>query len=244
MSSKRIVVVTGLAGAGKSTVFQLLLRFYDPQAGRVCIDGVDLKDADPDDFRRRIAFVPQETVVFGTSVRENIAYGRPDASEADIRAAAEAAHAHEFISQMPDGYETLLGERGVTLSGGQRQRLVIARALLRDAPILLLDEATSALDSESEALVQDALERLMAGRTVLVIAHRLATVTKADRIIVMDKGGIVAQGTHASLVQEGGLYGRLAKLQFDVDRLPDGADMTTPETEETAAIAAAGHKAG
>jgi ATP-binding cassette subfamily B protein len=238
------VALVGPSGAGKSTVFQLLLRFYDPQAGRVCIDGVDLKDADPDDFRRRIAFVPQETVVFGTSVRENIAYGRPDASEADIRAAAEAAHAHEFISQMPDGYDTLLGERGVTLSGGQRQRLVIARALLRDAPILLLDEATSALDSESEALVQDALERLMAGRTVLVIAHRLATVTKADRIIVMDKGGIVAQGTHASLVQEGGLYGRLAKLQFDVDRLPDAADMTTPETEETAAIAAAGHKAG
>lgn len=238
------VALVGPSGAGKSTVFQLLLRFYDPQAGRVCIDGVDLKDADPDDFRRRIAFVPQETVVFGTSVRENIAYGRPDANEADIRAAAEAAHAHEFISQMPDGYDTLLGERGVTLSGGQRQRLVIARALLRDAPILLLDEATSALDSESEALVQDALERLMAGRTVLVIAHRLATVTKADRIIVMDKGGIVAQGTHASLVQEGGLYGRLAKLQFDVDRLPDAADMTTPETEETAAIAAAGHKAG
>jgi ATP-binding cassette subfamily B protein len=224
------VALVGPSGAGKSTVFQLLLRFYDPQGGAVKIDGVDLTKADPDDFRHRIAFVPQETVVFGTSVRDNIAYGRPDASEADILAAAQAAHAHEFISEMPDGYDSLLGERGVTLSGGQRQRLVIARALLRDAPILLLDEATSALDSESEALVQDALERLMAGRTVLVIAHRLATVTKADRIIVMDKGRIVGEGTHASLVADGGLYGRLAKLQFDVDN-------SLPNVDETAQLA-------
>jgi len=224
------VALVGPSGAGKSTVFQLLLRFYDPQGGAVKIDGVDLTKADPDDFRHRIAFVPQETVVFGTSVRDNIAYGRPDASEADILAAAQAAHAHEFISEMPDGYDSLLGERGVTLSGGQRQRLVIARALLRDAPILLLDEATSALDSESEALVQDALERLMAGRTVLVIAHRLATVTKADRIIVMDKGRIVGEGTHASLVADGGLYGRLAKLQFDVDN-------SLPNADETAQLA-------
>ncbi len=219
------VALVGPSGAGKSTVFQLLLRFYDPASGTIKIDGVDLKAADPDDFRRRIAFGPQETVVFGTSVRDNIAFGRPDASDADVRAAAEAAHAHEFISTMPDGYDTELGERGVTLSGGQRQRLVIARALLRDAPILLLDEATSALDAESEALVQAALDRLMSGRTVLVIAHRLATVKKADRIIVLDGGSVVAKGTHAELVAEGGLYARLARLQFDMNEHADDTDL-------------------
>ncbi len=223
------VALVGPSGAGKSTVFQLLLRFYDPQSGSIKIDGVDLKAADPEVFRRRIAFVPQETVVFGTSVRDNIAYGRADATDADIRAAAEAAHAHEFIASMPDGYDTELGERGVTLSGGQRQRLVIARALLRDAPILLLDEATSALDAESEALVQKALDRLMDGRTVLVIAHRLATVKKADRIVVFDKGGIVAQGTHAELVTQGGLYARLARLQFDMTDADETAKIDTAE---------------
>nr|WP_122381365.1 ABC transporter transmembrane domain-containing protein [Candidatus Phaeomarinobacter ectocarpi] len=240
VSPGETVALVGPSGAGKSTVFQLLLRFYDPQTGRIKIDGVDLKDADPEDFRRRIAFVPQETVVFGTSVRDNIAYGRPDATKEEVLAAAKAAHADEFIQQMPDGYDTELGERGVTLSGGQRQRLVIARALLRDAPILLLDEATSALDSESEALVQAALDRLMAGRTVLVIAHRLATVTKADRIIVMDGGRIVAQGTHAELVAQGGLYGRLARLQFDLDRSQDVSGLEKEASQLAPGHAAAG----
>lgn len=230
------VALVGPSGAGKSTVFQLLLRFYDPQSGSIKIDGVDLKAADPEVFRRRIAFVPQETVVFGTSVRDNIAYGRADATDADIRAAAEAAHAHEFIASMPDGYDTELGERGVTLSGGQRQRLVIARALLRDAPILLLDEATSALDAESEALVQKALDRLMDGRTVLVIAHRLATVKKADRIVVFDKGGIVAQGTHAELVTQGGLYARLARLQFDMTDADETAKTAKAENARGARL--------
>ncbi|MEO0961468.1 MAG: ABC transporter transmembrane domain-containing protein [Pseudomonadota bacterium] len=240
VSPGETVALVGPSGAGKSTVFQLLLRFYDPQTGRIKIDGVDLKDADPEDFRRRIAFVPQETVVFGTSVRDNIAYGRPDATNEEVLAAAKAAHADEFIQQMPDGYDTELGERGVTLSGGQRQRLVIARALLRDAPILLLDEATSALDSESEALVQAALDRLMAGRTVLVIAHRLATVTKADRIIVMDGGRIVAQGTHAELVAQGGLYGRLARLQFDLDGSQDLSNVEKEASQLASGHAAAG----
>ena len=208
------VAVVGPSGAGKSTLFQLALRFYDPQAGRVLMDGVDLRDTDPAEVRSRIALVPQETVIFAASARDNLRYGQWDASDGEIEAAARAAHAHDFLSTLPDGYDTFLGEGGARLSGGQRQRIAIARALLRDAPLLLLDEATSALDAESEAAVQDALERLMKTRTTVVIAHRLATVRAADRIIVMDQGRIVEQGTHASLPREGGLYARLARLQF------------------------------
>ncbi|NRG17359.1 ATP-binding cassette domain-containing protein [Rhizobiales bacterium] len=209
------VAVVGPSGAGKSTLFHLLMRFYDPTAGRVSIDGLDLRSCDPKDVRGQIALVPQDTVVFGATAAENIAYGRTDASPEDIRKAAEAAAADDFISTMKDGYDTVIGERGVTLSGGQRQRIAIARAILKDAPILLLDEATSALDAESETLVQTALERLMEGRTTLVIAHRLATVLKADRIIVMDEGRIVETGRHDDLVAKGGLYAKLAKLQFE-----------------------------
>jgi ATP-binding cassette subfamily B protein len=209
------VAIVGPSGAGKSTVFSLLLRFYDPSAGAVLIDGVDLRQADPADVRARIAIVPQDATVFGASARDNIAFGRPDANDAEIEAAAGAAHAEEFIARLDKGYDTQLGERGVTLSGGQRQRVAIARAILRDAPILLLDEATSALDAESEVLVQGALEKLMLGRTTLVIAHRLATVLKADRILVIDDGMIVEEGTHASLVRQDGLYARLARLQFE-----------------------------
>ncbi len=221
------VALVGPSGAGKSTVFQLLLRFYDPQAGRVLIDGVPLPDLDPAALRRRIALVPQEPVVFMGSVRDNIRYGRPDATEAEIRAAAEAAAAHDFIARLPDGYATAIGERGVTLSGGQRQRIAIARAVLKDAPILLLDEATSALDAESEQEVQRALDRLMTGRTSLVIAHRLATVRSADRILVMDDGRLVEEGTHDALVRRDGLYARLAALQFggpEPRRLVDAAE--------------------
>ncbi len=209
------VAIVGPSGAGKSTIFHLLMRFYDPDAGSVLIDGVDLRDADPQDVRRRIASVPQETVVFGASVIDNIRYGRPEASDAEVRAAAEAALADEFATTMAEGYDTIVGERGITLSGGQRQRIAIARAILKDAPILLLDEATSALDAESETLVQQALGHLMEGRTTLVIAHRLATVLKADRILVMDQGRIVEEGTHEALVKESGLYARLARLQFE-----------------------------
>ena len=210
------VAVVGPSGAGKSTLFQLALRFYDPQAGRVLIDGVDLRDVDPGAARARIALVPQETVMFAASARDNLRYGRWDASDADIQAAAEAANAHVFLSALPQGYDTFLGEGGARLSGGQRQRLAIARALLRDAPLLLLDEATSALDAESEAAVQDALERLMQSRTTIVIAHRLATVRAADRIIVMDAGRIVEEGNHTTLIAQDGLYARLARLQFDL----------------------------
>ncbi len=208
------VAVVGPSGAGKSTLFQLALRFYDPQEGRVTLDGVDLRDADPAAIRNRIAFVPQESVLFAASAKDNLRYGRWDASDADIEDAARAANAHEFIVQLPGGYDSFLGEGGARLSGGQRQRIAIARALLRDSPLLLLDEATSALDARSEQLVQEALERLMKTRTTVVIAHRLATVRAANRIIVMDGGRIVEEGTHASLDAADGLYASLARLQF------------------------------
>jgi ATP-binding cassette subfamily B protein len=208
------VAVVGPSGAGKSTLFQLALRFYDPQQGRVLLDGIDLRAADPADIRERIALVPQETVIFAASAKDNIRYGRWDASEEEIIEAAKAANAQEFIEGLPQAYDTFLGEGGARLSGGQRQRIVIARALLRDAPLLLLDEATSSLDAHSERLVQEALERLMKTRTTVVIAHRLATTRAADRIIVMDGGRIVEEGTHASLNKANGLYASLARLQF------------------------------
>ena len=220
------VALVGPSGAGKTTVIQLIQRFWDPQEGRVTLDGVDLRDMARADFRRKIALVPQDPVIFAASARENIRLGRPDAPEAEVEAAARAAHAHDFIAALPQGYDTALGERGVMLSGGQRQRIAIARAILRDAPILLLDEATSALDAESEALVQAAVARLAQGRTTIVVAHRLATVKKADRIVVLDGGRIVAEGTHDALVAEGGLYARLARMQFT-----DGA----PEVRTSAA---------
>jgi len=224
------VALVGPSGAGKTTVFQLLMRFYDPQNGSVTFDGVKLDQTSPQDLRVRIAVVAQDPVIFAGSIRDNILYGRPDASEDDVVAAAKAAAAHEFVMALPDGYATLVGERGVTLSGGQRQRIAMARAILRDAPVLLLDEATSALDAENERLVQQALDRVMEGRTTIVIAHRLATVQKADRIIVMDAGRVVAQGRHEELVREGGLYARLARLQFGTH---------TEGTQETAGDSAA-----
>ncbi len=209
------VALVGPSGAGKSTVFHLLLRFYDVQAGRVVVDGLPVRELALADLRQRIGIVPQESVIFSTSALENIRYGRPDASDEEVFAAARAAFAHDFITALPEGYGTFLGERGVRLSGGQRQRISIARAILKNPPLLLLDEATSALDAESERMVQAALESAMKDRTTLVIAHRLATVQKADRIVVMEAGQIIEQGTHAQLQAAGGLYARLAALQFD-----------------------------
>ncbi len=209
------IAIVGPSGAGKSTVLRLLLRFYDPIRGRIRVDGVDLRDADPTDVRKRMAIVPQETAIFTESLRENIRYGRPDATDAEVEHASEIALVDEFVRNLPRGYDTLLGENGMTLSGGQRQRVAIARAVLKDAPILLLDEATSSLDSQSERLVQQALERLKAGRTTIVIAHRLSTVRGADRILVVDGGRIVASGPHDDLIRESGLYADLARMQID-----------------------------
>ena len=208
------VAFVGPSGAGKTTIIQMILRFYDPQDGRITFDGADLRDLARDAFRRQIALVPQDPVIFAASARENIRFGRPDASDAEIESAARAAAAHDFIVALPDGYESYLGERGVMLSGGQKQRIAIARAILRDAPVLLLDEATSALDAESERAVQAAVEDLSADRTTLIVAHRLSTVKKADRIVVLEHGRIVDTGTHDALVAKGGLYARLARLQF------------------------------
>ncbi|MFP4126166.1 MAG: ABC transporter transmembrane domain-containing protein [Alphaproteobacteria bacterium] len=211
------VALVGPSGAGKSTVFQLLMRFYDAEEGRVRLDGVDVRAFEPATYRGLIGFVPQEPVIFSQNALENIRYARPDASDAEVKAAADAAHASEFIERLPDGFHTFLGEKGVRLSGGQRQRVAIARALLRDPRVLLLDEATSSLDAESERLVQQAIDRLARGRTCLLIAHRLATVLKADRICVLDEGRLVASGTHDQLIARGGLYARLAALQFEAD---------------------------
>jgi len=212
--SGETVAVVGPSGAGKSTTFQLLLRFYDPESGRIAVDGSDIRRLRPEELRLQIGFVPQDTVLFGASARENIGYGRPGASDAQIEAAARAAAADQFLRELPAGYDTFLGERGTRLSGGQRQRIAIARAILKDPPILLLDEATSALDAESERLVQAALGELMRDRTTLVIAHRLATVLKADRIVVLEAGRVVAVGNHAQLMRSSPLYARVAALQF------------------------------
>lgn len=220
------VAIVGPSGAGKTTVFQLLMRFYDPGRGRILLDGVDIKTADPGEVRRRIKIVPQDPVIFSTSIADNIRYGSPDASEEAVRDAAKRAAADDFIRALPQGYDTLAGERGVTLSGGQRQRIAIARAILEEAPVLLLDEATSALDSENEVMVQAALEKLMSERTTLVIAHRLATVLRADRILVLDNGRLIEEGTHKDLVAKDGLYARLARLQFETGAAALGAAET------------------
>jgi ATP-binding cassette subfamily B protein len=214
------VAFVGPSGAGKSTIFQLLLRFYDPISGFVKVDGIDLKQLSRETFRKNIAVVPQDPIIFAMSAIENIRFGRPDASDEDVISAAKAASAHDFITNLPSSYQTFVGERGVMLSGGQKQRIAIARAILRDAPILLLDEATSALDSENELAVKTAVEALSKNRTTLVVAHRLATVKKADRIIVLNQGKVVATGTHEELLANGGLYARLARLQFS-----DGKDL-------------------
>jgi ATP-binding cassette, subfamily B, bacterial len=226
------VALVGPSGAGKSTVFQLLLRFYDTGAGTVLLDGVDVRATALHELRSRIGIVPQDSTVFSANAMENIRYGRPDASDDEVMAAARAAFAEEFILRLPEGYQTFLGERGVRLSGGQRQRIAIARAMLKNPPLLLLDEATSALDAESERMVQAALEAAMADRTTLVIAHRLATVQKADRIIVMDQGCIIEEGNHQELMQRNGLYARLARMQFHVDPL---ASSSAPAESEEAA---------
>jgi ATP-binding cassette subfamily B protein len=215
VQSGQTVALVGPSGAGKSTVFQLLLRFYDPAAGRIVLDGVETRRMSLHDLRQRIGIVPQDAVIFSSSALENIRYGKPQASDAEVKTAAQAAFADEFISALPEGYDTFLGERGVRLSGGQRQRIAIARAMLKNPPLLLLDEATSALDAESERMVQAALESAMQGRTTLVIAHRLATVQKADLIVVLDHGQLVEQGSHAELVARGGVYAGLAALQFN-----------------------------
>jgi ATP-binding cassette subfamily B protein len=209
------VAIVGPSGAGKSTIFHLLLRYYDPASGRITFDGMELRDVDPAALRAHIALVPQDSVMFAASVADNIRFGRPDASDADVARAAELANAASFIASLPQQMHTQIGERGVTLSGGQRQRIAIARAVLRDAPLLLLDEATSSLDAESETLIAQALEHLMRQRTTIVIAHRLATVLSCDRILVLDQGRVVEEGTHQTLVAAGGLYARLAKLQFE-----------------------------
>lgn len=214
ISPGETVALVGPSGAGKTTIIQLVQRFYDPQEGSILLDGIDVKNMKRSEFRKQIALVPQDPVIFADTARENIRFGRPGATDQDVEAAAKAAAAHEFLTALPDGYDSYVGERGVMLSGGQKQRIAIARAILRDAPILLLDEATSALDAESENAVQKAVENLAVGRTTLIVAHRLATVKKADRIIVFEKGKVVATGTHDSLVAEGGLYARLARLQF------------------------------
>jgi len=208
------VALVGPSGAGKTTIIQLVQRFYDPQSGSISLDGINLADMKRADFRQQIALVPQDPVIFADTARENIRFGRPDATDAQVETAAKAAAAHAFLTALPDGYESYVGERGVMLSGGQKQRIAIARAILRDAPILLLDEATSALDAESEVAVQKAVEELAQSRTTLIVAHRLATVKKADRIVVFDAGRVAAVGTHDSLVAEDGLYARLARLQF------------------------------
>ncbi len=209
-----LIAIVGPTGSGKTTIINLLHRFYDPTAGRLTVDGYDLKEVRLDSLYRQIALVPQETVLFGGSIRDNIRYGREDASEAEILAASRAAHAHEFVVGFPDQYETIVGEKGINLSGGQRQRIAIARAILKNPRILLLDEATSSLDTESERLVQEALERLMVDRTTFVVAHRLSTIQRADRILVLNKGRIVEEGTHASLLERRGLYHYLYTLRL------------------------------